>query len=318
MWDQPWRFPMRTLKYDCLGVQNVVSVWSYQSLRSGASKDCMFANDLSQETKGKERWGPFYNIWWSIFGGFLFVDRIIFDDNVLDYILGSWRLLRYNRTHHQKGTIACGQRDSSFMLAPKGVDINIYYVCVLGGSFCMFSWHHEAMDAVTRLIVPTPAAFPIYKHRMCVPLTWNYDIKVSGDHINWLTLSQCPFDICWPCKVLSGWCWVSIAAHLQALQWPYYFLDILALNGCAIFKFIWWNGVLNARVVLTIFGQTLEKEAHILGRWKLIYGACFHYWILEYTFSDQVHKVLLQYGHDVASEILFLEWYYNHIVRALK
>ena len=203
------------------------------------------------------------------------------------------------------------------MLAPKGVDINIY-VCVLGGSFCMSSWHHEAMDAMTRLIVPTPAALQSTS-RECVFL-W-HEIMTSKcrvtTSIDW-HFSQCSFDICWPCKVSSGWCWVSIAAHSQALQWPYYFLDIFALNGCAIFKFIWWNGVLIALVVLTIFGQTSEKEAYILGRWKLIYNACVHYWILEYMFSDHVHKVLLQYGHDVASAILFLEWYYSRIVCAPK
>ena len=190
-------------------------------------------------------------------------------------------------------------------------------VCVGGQLLHVFmtSWSNESSDQAHR---SDSCSIPIYKQRMCVFSTEKYDIKVSGDHISWSTLSQCSFDICWPCKVSSGWCWVSIAAHSHALQWPYYFLDIFALNGCAIFKFIWWNGVLIALVVLTIFGQMLEKEAYVLGRWKLIYGACFHYWILEYTFSDHVHKVLLQYGHDVASAILFLEWYYSCIVCAPK
>lgn len=304
---------MRTLKHNCPGVHNVASVWSYQSLLALLRRDCVFASDLFQETKGKERWGP-RRIWWSIYGRLLFVDFIIFDDNILNCILGLWQLLLYNRTHHQKGTIACGQRGSWFMLAPKGAGINIY-VCVLGGSFCMFSWHDEAIDAVTRLIVPTPAAFQ-FTSRECVflwhkSMTSKCRVTTSIDR-HFLNVHL----TCWPCKVSSGWRQVSIAAHSQTRQRPYYFLDIFALNGCAIFKLIWWNGVLNARIVLTIFGQMSEKEAHILGRWKLIYGAFFHYWILEYPFSDHVHKVLLQYGHDVASAILFLEWYYSRIVRA--
>lgn len=180
----------------------------------------------------------------------------------------------------------------------------------------MTSWSNGCSDQAHR---SDSCSSPIYKQGMCVPLTWNYDIKVSGDHINWLTLFSM---FIWHLLAMQSveWvvCWVSIAAHSHALQWPYYFLDIFALNGCAIFKFIWWNGVLIALVVLTIFGQMLEKEAYVLGRWKLIYGACFHYWILEYTFSDHVHKVLLQYGHDVASAILFLEWYYSCIVCAPK
>ena len=133
MWDQPWRFPMRTLKHNCLGVHNVASVWSYQSLLTLLRRDCIFANDLFQETKGKERWGPLCRIWWSTFGGYLFVDFIIYDDSILNYILGLWQLSLYNTTHHQKGTIACRRRSSWFMLAPKGAGINIY-VCVCWGA----------------------------------------------------------------------------------------------------------------------------------------------------------------------------------------
>lgn len=157
MRERPWRFSMRTLthnRYAAFTTWRPFALTNPHSLSSAGTASIPI-------TKDKDRWGPLRRIWWSTCDGYLCVDCIIFDDNTLDNILDLWQLWLYNTTHHRKRTIACGSDEKalrSCMLAPKGAGINIY-VCVLGGSFCMFSWHHEAMDAVIRLVILAPAAF---------------------------------------------------------------------------------------------------------------------------------------------------------------
>lgn len=113
------------------------------------------------------------------------------------------------------------------MLAPKGVDINIY-ICVCVGEqllhVFMTSWSNGCSDQAH---CSDSCSSPIYKQGMCVPLTWNYDIKVSGDHINWLTLFSM---FIWHLLAMQSVEWVVLSEHscsfagtTMAILFPWHF-----------------------------------------------------------------------------------------------